>query len=167
MADRVRCGELVMLHNKIALIAGGFVAGVAMTLVAVGSAAQPVVADQAENAYMIAQKAQVALATYELDSAGLHAIDEGAKAGAIPPGALGSVRRTRIAVQSTEWPDALKDLGMDQVTSMKSLEEALRTEDPAQVVEPAAKVHDGGHDLSAAVYGWLDTGAVPAGGHSH
>jgi hypothetical protein len=156
-----------MLRNKIALTAAGFVAGVAMTLATVGSGAQPVAADQAESAYMIAQKAQVALATYELDSAGLHGIDEGAKAGSIPPGALGAVRRTRIAVQSTEWPDALKDMAMTQVANMKTLEDALRTEDPAQVAEPAAKVHDSGHDLSAAVYSWLDTGMVPTGEHSH
>jgi hypothetical protein len=159
---------LLMLRNKIALTAAGFIAGVAMTLATVGSGVHPVAADQADNAFAMAQKAQVALATYELDSAGLHGIDEGAKAGTIPPGALGAVRRTRIAVQSTEWPDGLKDMAMQQVTDMKALEDALRTEDPAQVAAPAAKVHDGGHDLSAAVYGWLDTGAMPAAGeHMH
>jgi len=155
-----------MLRNKLALIGAGFLAGVALTFVTVTSVAQPVAADQAENAYVLAQKAQVAHAIYQLDSAGLHAIDEGAKAGTIPPGALGAVRRARIAVQVAEWPDALKDMAMDQVASMKALETALRTEDPAQVADPAAKVHDGGHDLSDAVYGWLDTGAMPAP-HSH
>jgi hypothetical protein len=156
-----------MLRNKIALTAAGFVAGVAMTLVTVGSTAQPVVADQAENAFMMAQKAQVAHATYQLDNAGLHAIDEGANAGTIPAGALGKVRQARISVQSTEWPEALKEMAANQVTTLKSLETALRTEDPAQVAPVATKAHDDGHDLSAAVYGWLDTGAVPTGGHGH
>src|SRR6266508_4276686 len=87
------CGVLEMFRSKLALIAAGFVAGVALTLVTIGSAAQPVVADQAENAYMLAQTAQVA--------------------------------------------------------------------------PLATRAHDDGHDLSAAVYGWLDTGAVPAGGHGH
>jgi hypothetical protein len=156
-----------MPRNRIALVAAGFVAGVVTTMLVVGSAARPVAADQADNAYMVAQKAQVAATTFQLDSAGFHAIDEGAKAGTIPPGALGSVRRARIATQVTAWPDALKPMADDLVANMKTLEEALRTEDAAKVAEPAAKVHDGGHDLSAAVYSWLDTGAVPAGDHEH
>src|SRR4051794_7257443 len=156
-----------MFRTRLALIAAGFFAGVAMTLVTIGAMPHPVAADQADNAFMLAQKAQVAHATFQLDSAGLHAIDEGAKAGTIPPGALGAVRRARITVQATDWPAPLKDMAMDQVANMKALEEALRTEDPAKVAEPAAKVHDGGHDLSAAVYSWLDTGAVPAEGHGH
>jgi hypothetical protein len=138
-----------------------------MTVATFGYTAQPVGADQAEAAYMVAQKAQVAQATFQLDSAGLHDIDEGAKAGTIPAGALGAVRRARIAVQATEWPEALKDMAAAQVATMKALEEAIRTEDAAQVVEPATKAHDDGHDLSAAVYTWLDTGMVPEGGHGH
>src|SRR3954452_16608355 len=143
------------MRNKLALIGAGFLAGVALTFVTFTSVAQPVAADQAENAYMLAQKAQVAHAIYQLDSSGLHGIDDGAKAGTIPPGALGAVRRARISVQAAEWPDALKDMAMEQVTAMKTLEEALRTEAPTKVAEPAAKVHDGGHELSDAVYGWL------------
>lgn len=166
-AGRPLSGVLTMLRKKLTLIAAGFVAGVTMTLVTLGSVAQPVAADQADNAFALAQKAQVSHAIYQLDSVGLHAIDEGAKAGTIPPGALGAVRRARISVQATEWPDALKDMAMDQVTNMKALETALRTEDPAQIADPAAKVHDGGHDLSDAVYGWLDTGMVPEGSHGH
>ena len=156
-----------MFRSKIALIGAGFVAGVALTLAIVGTHVQPAAADQADNAFMLAQKAQVAHATYQLDGAGLHAIDDGAKAGTIPPGALGSVRKARIAVQATEWPDGLKDMAMDQVASMKALEEAIRTEDSAKVAEPAARVHDSGHDLSDAAYTWLESGAAPAAGPEH
>jgi hypothetical protein len=156
-----------MFRSKIALAAAGFVAGVAMTLVTLGSAAQPVAADQAESAYMMAQKAQVAHATYAMDNAGLHGIDEGSNAGTIPAGALGKVRQARIAAQSTEWPEALKEMASNEVATLKALEEAIRTEDPAQVALVAKKAHDDGHDLSAAVYSWLDTGAVPSGGHGH
>ena len=37
----------------------------------------------------------------------------------------------------------------------------------AKVAEPAKKVHDVEHDLSADVYTWLGTGTVPEGGHGH
>jgi hypothetical protein len=156
-----------MFRSKIALAAAGFVAGVAMTLVTLGSAAQPVAADQAESAYMMAQKAQVAHATYAMDNAGLHGIDEGSNAGTIPAGALGKVRQARNAAQSTEWPEALKEMASNEVATLRALEEAIRSEDPAQVAAVAKKAHDDGHDLSAAVYSWLDTGAVPSGGHGH
>ena len=154
-----------MLRNKLAFTAAGFVAGVAMTLATVGATVQPVGADQAENAYMMAQKAQVAHSTYQLDNAGLHTLDVDSNAGTITAGALGKVRQARIAVQATDWPEALKEMASNQVATMKSLEEAIRTEDAAQVAPLAKKAHDDGHDLSAAVYGWLDTGAVPTGGH--
>jgi hypothetical protein len=154
--------------GKIAVIATSFAAGVALTLLSVGYHAPTASADEAEMAHMMAMKAQVMHATYQLDSSGFHDIDESTRAGSIPAGALGSVRRARIVAQSTEWPDALKPMADDLVTSMKALEEALRTEDPAKAADLAAKVHDGGHDLSSAVYTWLDTGAMPSGGeHMH
>src|SRR4051812_45502295 len=104
-AGRLLCGVTLMLRNKIALTGAGFLAGVAMTLVTIGWQPQPVAADQADNAYLLAQKAQIAHAAYQLDSAGLHAIDEGSHAGTIPPGALGAVRKARIALQVTDWPE--------------------------------------------------------------
>jgi hypothetical protein len=157
-----------MLRSKIALTAAGFVAGVAMTVAAIGATASPVVADQADNAYMVAQKANVAATTFQLDKTGLHEIDVSAnEKRTIVPGALGAVRRARIAAQATDWPEALKPTADSVVADMKTLEEAIRTEDPAKVAEPAKKVHDSAHDLSAAVYSWLETGAVPTGGHGH
>ena len=156
-----------MFLKKFAFTAAGFAAGVAVTLATLTGTASPVGADQAENAYMIAQKAQVAQTTYQLDSIGLHGIDVDAQAGKITAGALGSVRRSRIAVQATEWPAPLKEAATSQVATMKSLEEAIRSEDPAQVAPLAKKAHDDGHDLSAAVYTWLDTGQAPEHGQGH
>lgn len=156
-----------MLRNRLAFTAAGFLAGVTMTVATLGGYAAPVGADQAENAYMVAQKAGVSASTYQLDKAGLHDIDTAAAAGNMIPGALGSVRRARIAIQASEWPEALKPMAMENVQALKALEEALRTEDPAKIADPAKVAHDKGHDLSAAVYTWLDTGAAPAGGHSH
>src|ERR1700741_119286 len=83
----------LMLRNKLMFTAAGFVAGVAMTLTTIGATVQPVGADQAENAYMMAQKAQVAHSTYQLDNAGLHALDVDSNAGTITAGALGKVRQ--------------------------------------------------------------------------
>lgn len=152
-----------MLLKRIALTGAGFAAGVAMTLAAVGSTVSPASAQMGDAA----QKAQVMAATYQLDKAGLHGIEDASKAGSIPAGSLGEVRRARIAVQATEWPEALKAMAMDQINHMKSLEEAIRSEDATKVVDPATKAHQVGHDLSAAVYTWLETGKAPEGGHGH
>lgn len=156
-----------MLRNTLTLTAAGFLAGVMMTVATIGGTATPVGADQAEHAYMIAQKAQVAATTYHLDQAGLHEMDVQATEGKIVSGSLGAVRRARIAVQATDWPEALKPMAMEQVEIMKGLEEAIRSEDATKVTGPAKAAHDKGHDLSAAVYSWLDTGTVPSGGHGH
>jgi hypothetical protein len=159
-----------MLRNKIALTAAGFVAGVAMTVATIGSTVTPAAANpanQMDAGMMAAQKAQVIATTYQLDTAKLHDVEEQSRAGTILPGALGYVRRARIAAQATDWPDGLRPMATDLVVDMKVLEEAIRTEDASKVVEPATKVHDGGHDLSAAVYTWLDTGKAPEAGDEH
>lgn len=160
-----------MLRSKIVLTAAGFIAGVALTVAAVGITASPAVAQhddhQADTAFHLAQKAQVAATTFQLDKSGLHEIDVEAHEGRIVSGALGNVRRARIAVQATMWPEALQPMADGLVNDMMALETAIRTEDAAQVAEPAKKVHDVGHDLSAAVYSWLETGQVPEGGHGH
>lgn len=156
-----------MFLKKFVLTAAGFAAGVTLTLATLTGTASPVGADQSENAYMVAQKAQVAQTTYQLDSIGLHGIDVDAQAGNITAGALGSVRRSRITVQATEWPAPLKESATGLVATMKSLEEAIRTEDPTQVAPLAKKAHDEGHDLSTAVYTWLDTGQAPAPAQGH
>lgn len=157
-----------MLLKKLALTAAGFAAGVAMTLASVGATVTPATAQMtSDQAYMLAQKAAVSQATYQQDTAGLHALDEASNAGTIPSGSLGRVRRARIAVQAAEWPEPLKADAMHFVETLKQLEEALRTEDAAKVAPVAKKAHDDGHDLSAAAYTWLETGKAPEGGHGH
>jgi hypothetical protein len=153
-----------MLRTRIALTAAGFVAGVAITVATIGLVASPASANQTDPA---AQKAQVIATTFQLDTSKLHDIEEQAKAGTILSGALGYVRRARIATQATEWPEGLKSMATTLVADMRTLEEAIRTEDATKVAEPATKVHDGGHDLSAAVYTWLETGQAPQSGHGH
>lgn len=157
-----------MMLKKFALTAAGFTAGVAMTLASVSATVTPATAQMTgDQAYEIAVKAAVSQATYQQDTAGLHALDVESNAGTIPAGALGRVRRARIAVQAATWPEPLKADAMHFVETMKQLEEAIRTEDAAKVAPLAKKAHDDGHDLSAAVYTWLDTGKAPEGGHGH
>ena len=126
---------LLKSQNKLALTAAGFLAGVTMTVATIGGTASPVGADQAENAYMIAQKAQVASTTFQLDKCrtARHGCAGGSR-GRLCLGALGAVRRARIAVQATDWPEPLKAMASEQVEIMKGLEEAIRSEDASKVV---------------------------------
>ncbi len=153
------------MFKRIALVATGFVAGVAITLFAVGYSAPTASADDTDVAHMTAVKAQVMHTVYQLDSAGFHALDEGTHAGTIPPGALGSVRRARIVAQATEWPETLKPTADSMIAQMRALEAALRNEDAAAAAGPAGQVHDIGHDLSTKTYDWLSGGQSPAPGH--
>ena len=147
------------------LIAGaGLAAGVALTLTTVALSARPAAAQA--DAHEMARKAQVMAVTFQLDNSGLHDIDEGTHAGAIPAGALGSVRRARIATLATDWPDSLRELATGLGGHMMELEEALRAEDAARAAPHAKEVHELAHDLSAAVYTML-SGTQPAPAHGH
>ncbi len=131
----------------------GMAAGAALTLLAVGMPAQSVAAQA--DAHHSAQKAQVMAVTFQLDKSGFHDLEESLAAGTLPSGALGPVRRARIATEATEWPSALHDTSKKLVHHMKELEEALRAENVAKAAPLAKEVHELGHDLSSAVYSWL------------
>lgn len=146
-------GEYLVRSNKFLYTMAGMVAGVALTLIALGMPAQSVAAQA--DAIQLAQKAQVMAVTFQLDKSGFHDLDESLAAGTLPAGALGPVRRARVATEATEWPSALRDTAMKLVHHMKDLEEAIRAEDVAKAAPLAKEVHDVGHDLSAAVYSWL------------
>ncbi len=109
----------------------------------------------ADQAMMAAQVAQVAIATYQMDNAGLHDLDEATAAGKIPAGALGKVRRTRIVVQATQWPEAIQENAKEFVEHARKLEDALKAEDAAAAHPDAAEVHDLGHEISDAAYAWM------------
>ena len=139
------------------LAGAGFVTGVALTLVTTTVQARSHYAEV--DAYQAAVKAQVIAVTFQLDMAGFHDLEDSTAAGAIPRGALGNVRRARIATQATDWPEALRDKATELVSHMMALEDGLRAEDPGVAAQPARHVHEVGHDLSTLVYAWL-------GGHS-
>ncbi len=152
-----------MQLDRASLFVGGVI-GAIMTLVALSSAmgvkpaeAQPDLADAV-------QRTQVIAVIYQLDTAGLHDIDVDLTAGHIPAGALGQVRRARIAAQATSWPHGVQSDAAVLVEAMQRLEAGLRDEDAAKAQPSAKEVHDLEHDLSNKVYAWL-SGVTPSGSH--
>lgn len=153
------------MRLKNLLIAGaGLVAGIALTLTTVALPARPAAAQL--DAHEMARKAQAMAVTFQLDKTGLHDIDEATHAGTVPAGSLGNVRRARIALMATDWPDSLREMTTKLGGHMVELEEALRAEDATRAAPHAKEVHDVAHDLSAAVYNMLSSG-TPAPAHGH
>jgi len=150
--------------KKIAMVASGFVAGVALTLVTVGGHTPSVAADEAEVAHMAAMKAQVMHTIYQLDASGFHDLETKLQAGTLPPGSFGTVQHARIMAEATEWPADLKQAASDEIAQLKLLEAALKAEDVNAAKNPAHEVHEGGHGLSTRVYAWL--GGTPAAADS-
>ena len=144
-------------------VAAGMVAGAALTLATVVTPAAPVAAQM--DAMAVAQKAQAIATIYQLDKSGFHDMDVSLAAGTMPAGALGTVRRARIAHQATSWPDPLHERARQLTAKMTEFEEALRAEDVAKSAPLAKEVHDVEHDFSAEVYAWLGGQQPPAHGH--
>jgi hypothetical protein len=113
------------------------------------------------------QKSQAMTVAYQLDGSGLHELDEKLNGGEFVAGALGKVRKARIAVQSTMWPAEMQDTANMLVGEMTELETALRNEDVAGGAPHAKEVHDIAHVLSDGVYTWLSTGQAPSEPHGH
>jgi hypothetical protein len=111
-----------------------------------------------QNAQTAAHRAQVIATIYQLDSTGLHALDESVTAGTIPPGSLGRIRRARIATHATTWPEPLRETAMSLMGEMEKLESAVRDEDVSRATSPAHEVHEIAHRLSDQAYSWLGGG---------
>jgi hypothetical protein len=149
-----------MRSTNLLYTTAGLVVGAVLTLTTV---ATPVPAASAQpDAHHTAQKAQVIATIYHLDKSGLHALDESLAAGTIPSGALGNVRRARIAAMATDWPEPTRETARKVIDAMGELETALRAEDVEKAAPLAKDVHEHEHDLSAATYDWLAGGAAPA-----
>jgi len=154
------------MHLKTLLsVAAGMVAGVALTLATVATPASPAAAQM--DAFAVAQKAQAIATIYQLDKSGFHDMDVSLTAGTMPAGALGTVRRARIAHQATSWPDALQEHAKALTAKMMEFEEALRAEDVGKSAPLAKEVHDIEHDFSAEVYTWLTGAPAAAPEHGH
>jgi hypothetical protein len=116
----------------------------------------------------VAQRAQVMTVIYQLDNAGFHGLDEKVTAGEIPAGALGLVRRARIAAQATMWPESLHGTATQLIEELTHLESAVRDEDVARAKGPAHEVHELGHGISDQAYSWLSGApSTPSLTHDH
>jgi hypothetical protein len=90
-----------------------------------------------------------------LDTAGLHGMDESLAAGDLKAGFLGAARRARLVAVATAWPAELAPVAKELTEHLTDLQAALEKEDVKAAATAAHEAHDGGHDLSAAVNGWL------------
>jgi hypothetical protein len=161
--------------HRLSFLAGALTSAAALTIAwSVGLGTPPAIAQQTTGQQPMGQetmadtheleeaiqKTQVIAVAYQLDNAGFHALDESLAAGKMVPGALGTVRRARIAAEATTWPDSMRDTEMKLVAEMRMLEDALRDEKVADAAPHAKAVHDLEHDLSDLAYTWL-SGAQP------
>lgn len=152
-----------MRLNNVLYTLAGLVAGAGLTVATVAIPIQTASAQQ--DAHMMAVKGQLMAVTFQLDKSGLHDLDIATHAGTIPSGALGNVRRARVATMATDWPESMREMATQLGGQMMALEEALRSEDPAAAAPHAKAIHDTAHDVSAAVYTMLSGQTAPA--HSH
>jgi hypothetical protein len=168
--------EIVRIFNYSALL-GAVSAALAIGIAAVLLPSTPLGAQQptqmdagmeslrreAHAAHEAAMKAQVLAVIYQIDTVGLHDLDESVEAGTIPSGSLGRVRRSRIAVEAVAWPEGLRETANKLKEHLNQLESAVRDENVDAAKDPAHEAHDVGHDLSDLAYGWLGTGQVGDG----
>jgi hypothetical protein len=142
----------ILLPVAGAALAAVVVAGFTVAGVRSQQTHAPATADEAMAA---AQTAQVAIAVYHMDNAGLHDLDEASAAGRIPPGALGRVRRARIVTAATQWPDSIAPKAREFVEHAQRLEAALTAENAQAAAPDAHELHELGHEISDMVYSWL------------
>ncbi|MCB0167219.1 MAG: copper chaperone PCu(A)C [Anaerolineae bacterium] len=101
---------------------------------------------------------QVGLATYLLDTAGLHAIDERLNGqGQIEAGDAGLVSRVNQVVAVTDWPADLNPQADQLQSVLTQYADALGNDDLAAAKPLATEAHEAQHDLSHAVQSWPGT----------
>ncbi len=153
------------LHRLSALIGAVSGAVIMGTLTFFVAGARPTEAQM--DMQLAIQKSQAMTVAYQLDGSGLHDLDVKLNNGELVPGALGKVRKARIAVQSTMWPAEMQEQANTLVGEMMALEAALRNEDVSAGAPHAKEVHDVAHILADAVYTWLSTGQAPTAPQGH
>lgn len=152
-----------MRLHRLSLFVGAAAGALAVMFASsLGFGVKPLAAE--EDLHAAVQKTQVMAVTYQLDTSGFHDLDEKLNVGEMVSGALGRVRRARIATQATDWPHDLKEPAAKLVGEMMHLEEELRDENVSKAAPHAHEVHELAHDISNQVYAWL-TGAAPPADH--
>jgi hypothetical protein len=120
---------------------------------------QPVMVTEPGQAF------QVAIATYLMDTAGFHEVDERLNGeGTIDPGDAGVVNRVSTVLAATQWPDALQPQVDELQATLAIFAEALADNEVEGAKLLAIQAHEQQHDLSHAVEHWLSevTGAATA-----
>lgn len=152
-----------MRFNRKSLVAGA-VLGAAVFIVGSVFLPGPRPTEAEDDLHLAIQKTQAMTVAYQLDTSGFHELDVTLNSGQMVPGALGKVRRARIALQNGMWPtdNDVKVTADKLVSEMLQLEQALRDENVSAAAPHATQVHDIGHSLSDKLYGWLgsSSGAV-------
>jgi hypothetical protein len=121
--------------------------------------------DQAVATSQPGQAFQVAVATYLMDTAGFHDLDERLNQdGAIEAGDAGMVNRVNQLLGATEWPADLQAQVDPLKETLSQYAEALANDDLEAAKPLATQTHELQHDLSHAVETWL-AGANGAGEH--
>jgi hypothetical protein len=111
---------------------------------------------------------QITVATYLMDNAGFHAIDERInQEGVIEAGDAGVVNRVSRLLAVTAWPEKLQAQVDPLRESLTAYAEALANDDVEAAKPLATQVHDLEHDLSHAVAQWVDSVSGVEGEHSH
>ncbi len=114
-----------MRRHNVFLASAGLVAGILLSLASVTVLTRPASAQM--DAYLAAQKGQIMAVIFMLDRAGFHGLDESLAGGTLPAGSLGTVRRARIAVSATDWPDPLQEKAKALGSELRELEPCPRS----------------------------------------
>jgi hypothetical protein len=114
---------------------------------------------------------QVTVATYLMDTAGFHAMDERLnQEGVIEAGDAGVVNRVNGLLAVTAWPEELQAQVDPLKEALSQYAEALANDDVEAAKPLATQTHELQHDLSHAVEHWVGemTGtAEPDQEHDH
>lgn len=109
---------------------------------------------------------QVTLATYLMDTAGFHDLDERINGeGTILPGDAGVVERVQQVLTVTAWPTGLQPKADQLLGLLAEYAEALSNDDVEAAKPLASEVHEVQHDLSHAVENWLAQATGSGAGH--
>jgi hypothetical protein len=120
----------------------------------------PTAEDSTDQAMVVSEPGQVfqvAIATYLMDTAGFHGIDERLnQEGVIDPGDAGVVNRVNRVLAVTSWPEDLQAQVDSLRATLDKYAEALTNDDVEAAKPLATEAHELQHDLSHAVENWLD-----------
>lgn len=109
---------------------------------------------------------QVTIATYLLDTAGFHAMDERINGeGLIEAGDAGVVHRANALLGATAWPEELQAQVDPLKETLSNYAEALANDDVEAAKPLATQAHELQHDLSHAAEHWVGekTGSTEPG----